>query len=517
MNVQIVDLFAGPGGLAEGFSRFRVRRKSDRFPFEVRLSAEMDPDAHATLRLRTFFRLCERLGSVPESYYEYLRGEVANPFTNSTRELWELAGQEALQVTLGSPQGDLKLESSLNAQLSPKEDWILVGGPPCQAYSLVGRARNSGIAGYRAEADSRYFLYREYLRVLARGEGPVAFVMENVTGLLSATVGGEKIFPTILRGLAHPGKALGLSSKQRYILHSLTHAGDNGSFGENLAIPPERFIVKAEDYGVPQSRHRVIVVGIREDIGRAPTALRRQDTVTCGEMLDSLPKLRCALTDQGSCTWGGRLSAAFSEAVRNGLEAQIDGKVFFAMRESMSRLEALPAPSPRKPFHSNDGARNLVSRVPEGLQRWMSSPRLRGFLNHSARGHMSSDLVRYLFCASFGVRFNRSPRREEFPQSLAPKHKNWESGDFGDRFRVQVRGEPSKTVTKHISKDGHAFIHPDPRQCRSLTVREAARLQTFPEDYFFEGSRTAQFGQVGNAVPPFLASQIAESIYDALS
>jgi len=126
---------------------------------------------------------------------------------------------------------------------------------------------------------------------------------------------------------------------------------------------------------------------------------------------------------------------------------------------------------------------------------------------------MKGDLARYMFAAIFGAAFDRSPTASEFPTTLAPAHKNWQSGKFADRFRVQTGGKPSSTITSHISKDGNYFIHPDPVQCRTLTVREAARLQTFPDNYYFKGNRTQQYTQVGNAVPPYLARQIAEAIW----
>ena len=161
-------------------------------------------------------------------------------------------------------------------------------------------------------------------------------------------------------------------------------------------------------------------------------------------------------------------------------------------------------------------APRTASDLPEGygaskseLPRWLERSELRAIAQHETRGHMASDLGRYLFAAVFGATRGYSPKAADFPLALSPEHRNWHSGVFNDRFRVQLANEASTTVTSHISKDGHYFIHPDPLQCRSLTVREAARLQTFPDDYLFLGNRTQQYVQVGNAVPPFLARQIA--------
>jgi DNA (cytosine-5)-methyltransferase 1 len=162
------------------------------------------------------------------------------------------------------------------------------------------------------------------------------------------------------------------------------------------------------------------------------------------------------------------------------------------------------------------------SFVPKGKRKirfaedWFLDKRLGGFCNHEARLHMASDLHRYLFAACFAKAHGRSPRLSDFPSLLLPNHKNvqMDVSDtiFPDRFRVQIASRVATTVTSHIHKDGHYFIHPDPSQCRSLTVREAARLQTFPDNYRFEGPKTQQYIQVGNAVPPLLALQVAKVV-----
>lgn len=160
--------------------------------------------------------------------------------------------------------------------------------------------------------------------------------------------------------------------------------------------------------------------------------------------------------------------------------------------------------------------------LPSAHPRWYRDRPLSLLANHESRAHMPTDLVRYLFVGVFGEVTGGSPRLHDFPTCLLPEHKNVDplkpaSAIFQDRFRVQVADVHSMTVTSHIAKDGHAFIHFDPSQCRSLTVREAARLQTFPDSYVFLGNRTSQYTQVGNAVPPYLAHQIAEIVGGVLS
>ena len=158
---------------------------------------------------------------------------------------------------------------------------------------------------------------------------------------------------------------------------------------------------------------------------------------------------------------------------------------------------------------------------PQQLVDWFKDRPTDLLANHVSRGHMPTDLVRYLFVAAYGEITNKSPRLMDFPRCLLPEHKNVDPENIGDsifkdRFRVQVGSRHSMTVTSHIAKDGHAFIHPKAMQCRSLTVREAARLQTFPDSYVFLGNRTSQYTQVGNAVPPYLARQIAGIVANVL-
>ncbi len=149
---------------------------------------------------------------------------------------------------------------------------------------------------------------------------------------------------------------------------------------------------------------------------------------------------------------------------------------------------------------------------PGKLADWYLDPDIPAVLNHNSRGHMKPDLQRYFFWSEYTRFFGKSPKLGDVPRSFLPAHRNVDEGKFTDRFRVQVSGRPSNTVTSHIRKDGHAYIHHDPLQCRSWSAREAARAQSFPDNYFFEGPITEQYGQVGNAVPPLLAKQIGEIV-----
>lgn len=512
-KIKVVDLFAGPGGLGEGFTRFTPAKRGVP-PFRIVLSAEKTPSAVKTLRLRTFYRLCRESGKIPENYYEYLRGTSARPYDRETEHLWKEATDEAQPLELGTAAGDQRLNEGLNKNIHAKDDnWVLIGGPPCQAYSLAGRSRNKGIAGYRPEQDSRHFLYREYLNILAEYR-PAAFVMENVKGILSSRVGNERIFPQILKDLTAPGDGTG--NGVRYRIHSLV-TNDSFQHGDDPeSIDLRNFIIRSEDYGIPQARHRVILLGIRDDGPSTPVPgqLTPSTPMPLKWALQGLPDLRSGLSrnEQGVDYWKLEIRGAVISAIRKGMSREYSQ----AMKDGLEMIQA-------KDFPDDRGGqfvkmpRMLLGRTPQAQDflACVQSPKLQGVPNHFARGHMPSDLARYLFAATF-AESGYAPKASDFPMSLAPDHKNWHSGHFADRFRVQLPEHPSTTVVSHISKDGHYFIHPDPSQCRSLTVREAARLQTFPDDYFFEGNRTEQYVQVGNAVPPMLAEMIAEIVFRAI-
>ncbi|SLN59022.1 Modification methylase BspRI [Roseovarius gaetbuli] len=486
----IVDLFAGPGGLGEGFSR--AGRNADT-PMKIRLSVEMDDHAIHTLRLRAFLRSFD---AFPKEYYDSLNaGRPLPDWSDLYPGNWKSALSEARQRVLGADGVFEELAFELDRVREDHHgDTILIGGPPCQAYSLVGRSRNKGKSDYIPEQDDRHYLYREYVRILDRLR-PAAFVMENVKGMLSSKVDGGGIFSKVLEDLETAGDGYRLLPLART-------APADGS-----RAPARDFLIRTEEHGVPQARHRVIILGIRKDLcgGRTfeePILGLPQKLVPVGKVLAGLWPLRSGLSKGDS-----------AEAWQTALKAQAS---------IIANLEEVPAQIREIAFAvagTNDLPHLRASRwkeatngMPEHLGNWFPDVRLKATVHHETRGHIPEDLGRYLFSAAFTSSLGKSPKLAEFPEQLKPRHRNRDSGDFADRFRTQAADRPATTVTSHISKDGHYFIHPDPMQCRSLTVREAARLQTFPDNYYFCGPRTKQYHQVGNAVPPYLAWQIAKAV-----
>ncbi len=500
--IPVIDLFAGPGGLGEGFSSILDPERSP--VFSLKVSAEKDSTAHKTLSLRSLYRKFPR-GNAPDCYYEHIRGEISRDALFAHADVAE-AGREALEEALNFELGKddpEDLDRRIQAALGGADDWVLIGGPPCQAYSIAGRSRRARESQEKFESDEKHFLYREYLRII-RKHKPAVFVMENVKGMLSSQHGGSPIFDRIVSDLSTPGDGL------EYQIRSLVKPGVAGE------MDPHDFVIEAERFGVPQGRHRVILFGIRSDVARSVSELssspeefvlgKENMRITVGEALSGLPPLRSRLSKEpdGHDQWLSALTETIEELRWYGTETLKPVLEEINRAIEKARLhDSIGGPFIRHNTTSND--------MRPRLNDWYVDERLGGVIQHETRSHMRSDLHRYLFAAAYGKVKGLSPKIADFPTPLLPEHDNVFSAKvpFADRFRVQLEGTWSSTVVAHIAKDGHYFIHPDPSQCRSLTVREAARLQTFQDNYFFAGNRTQQYTQVGNAVPPLLARKIA--------
>ena len=506
----MVDLFSGPGGLAEGFSAFRSPKGRRRF--SIALSVEKDRDAHRTLLLRAFLR---KFGTqFPSEYYAYLNGAVTEEpdWGALYPKAWLEACDETRCMELGPPAASAFLRRRIKAlRRDHGGRTVLLGGPPCQSYSVIGRSRNAGKRDYDPDEDGRLLLYQEYAQVLDQLRPAVA-VMENVKGLLSARKGGKPIFPEVMRSLRHAGGTNG------YQLFALASRSGVSSWDEGLV--PSDFLVRAEEHGVPQSRHRLFIICVRQDLAAklpeecVPRLGTADDIVSVKDVIGAMPKLRSRLSrNDDSDAWRRAMRAACELVGANQPIMSHDDQKRF--RNGLARAWATVDRAPL-PWRDARGNVDLPARCPPDLRRWLLDGSLNRLPNNETRAHMADDLARYLFAAAFARAFRRTPKSFDFPLALAPNHANWSTGKFDDRFRVQVADGPCTTVTSHIAKDGHYFIHPDPGQCRSLTVREVARLQTFPDNYFFHGSRSQQYIQVGNAVPPYLAYQIARTLWKIL-
>lgn len=476
----IIDLFAGPGGLNEGFSS--VRDESGAYVYKTLASFEMDSFACQTLRLRATYRELVRSGGDLGPYFDYIQGRKTwqSVLAGDFRDAYLAAKAHVYQVELGKdnrPEVDDFIEGRLGPE-SERGHWALIGGPPCQAYSLAGRSRRTGDDTFAS--DHKHFLYREYLHILGKFK-PTVFVMENVKGLLSSKNGDSSMFQTILGDLGD------LPGGTQYEIRSLVVDADPAD------LEPSDFIIRAEEYGVPQKRHRVILLGVRSDV--APNVprqvLRRADgAVTVRAALQTMPSVRAETS---------------SRRPKMDLDWQV------VQTEALKEMGLTDITRRVEPVKSG-------TLAIDAYESWINEEALDTPIQHVPRAHMVSDLARYRVMAELAGLLGKSPKYTDLPAALHPEHKNVarEGTPFTDRFRVQIWDAPSTTVVSHISKDGHYYIHPDPEQTRSFTVREAARLQSFPDNYFFEGPRTQQFHQVGNAVPPLLSKQIGDVVADML-
>ena len=464
--IPVIDLFAGPGGLGEGFSS--LIDPDGRRRFEVKVSIEKDEVAHRTLSLRALFRSFPD-GKVPDCYYEYVRGKItreqlfAHP---AVAEEGKQALVEARCAELGKTPHQT-IDGWIRKAVGDASEWVLIGGPPCQAYSLAGRSRLRPGNAEAFESDKRHFLYTEYLRII-KLFSPSVFVMENVKGMLNSKHGGSPIFDRILADLRSPGNG------SNYFVRSLVVDGDEPK--------PLDYLIESEKFGVPQCRHRVILFGVRSDVAEGMPSHARDagkfklkatnKKVSVEAALSGLPELRSRLSlrEDSHRLWRSVIKTApvslklWRMPIRTDIEEMMGRawKAAEAYESYGSRFDDTPI--------------SLGDALPHQLRRWIHDPRLGGVAQHEARSHMASDLHRYMFAACFARLQGYSPKLGLFPPKLLPDHANVDSDDipFVDRFRVQLAGGPSSTVVSHICKDGHYFIHFDPAQCRSLIVREAA-------------------------------------------
>ena len=466
-GIPVIDLFAGPGGLGEGFSSYHV---GGRNVFRIGLSIEKDEGAHATLQLRNFYRQYTRR-RVPDAYYEHLRGEIdrAELFRRYPDEA-EAAGHEAWHAELGSPAAAPSLvRERVRMAIGQTDAWVLMGGPPCQAYSVAGRSRNRGVEGYQLEGDERHRLYEEYLRIVSDHWPPV-FVVENVKGLLSTTLRDELLFERMCEDLRDPGRSVGHRRRHRYRILPL------GAVAERTLFDTESvgsYLVRAEQHGIPQRRHRVFVLGVRDDLGDViPGPLVRTDPVLAKDVLQGLPPLRSGLSrKRGRPSKGADSPEAWCEVIRGDAKSRwVDGNSRIENRETIRELIVSTMERLRVPA-AGRGGEFVRGRVTVGHETdWFLDDRIGGACNHATRVHMDRDLHRYLFAACFAKVNGKSPRLKDFPPDLRPAHSNvvdaLNGGFFNDRFRVQLADQPATAITSHIHKDGHYSF--------TLTRRSAA-------------------------------------------
>jgi len=408
-KLTCIEIFAGAGGLSEGFIRAGFHHVAH---------VEMDKHAAFTLKTRLGYHYLKSTG-LENVYLKYIKREISRDefYSFIPREILDsIINLEISEDTI--KQIFSKIESIMENSSIQKVD-VISGGPPCQAYSLVGRARDP----YRMEKDPRNYLYKLYVKFLKKFK-PDIFVFENVIGLLSA--GNGNLWKDVQKHFTKAGYEIDLG------------------------------LLNAHDFGVLQNRKRVIVVGWRSEL-----------------------KLRYP---------------------------EFSGDKNIEKYRVSDLLYDLPAIQPGEKMYVGEYA----SEPTEYLLKYGIRTEEDILTLHISRNHNERDRKIYEFYIKKWMNEKRRPKYDELPEELKT-HRNREV--FKDRFKVVAPDLPwSQTIVAHISKDGHYYIHPDINQLRSISVREAARLQSFPDNYYFEGPMTSMFRQIGNAVPPLMSEEIAMKI-----
>ena len=423
-TIPVIDLFAGPGGLGEGFAA--LDRKEGKKYFKIGLSVENDPSAHATLLLRSFFRQFE-YEDVPPEYYAFLRGEISlHDLFNFYPSQAAYAKREAWCAELGSGnEFNLRLDEKIERIIGSSKKWVLIGGPPCQAYSIAGRSRNRAVNGYQPEKDNRHFLYKEYLRILADHRPPV-FVMENVKGILSSKIYEAFIFDKIIEDLRNPASSYShdIRDTDRRSFHYEIFSLVNGratydQFGK--LHEPRNFIIKSEKYGVPQSRHRVILLGVRSDMlkGISPFTLEEEKEIPVSKVIQGLPRLRSGLSlreeeSDSRETWRECIKLLLHQNWLSDVSQIAGREVYDNIIYTINNMRI-----PQK----DKGGEFITYNASIGCKRdWYLDDRIGGICNHTARNHLIKDLHRYFYAACFSQVKGYSPMLAEYPRELLPNH-----------------------------------------------------------------------------------------------
>ena len=392
-NYTFIDLFAGCGGLSEGFYKCG---------YKALLHLEIDSVACETLKTRM-------------KYYGYDNKEIDDAVLCA-----DITGENIIAEI------DNRVKETVD---------IIIGGPPCQAFSSVGRAQSPD----SMNNDPRNYLFENYLKILNHVK-PKMFIFENVKGILTAKPKGVKIFERIIREMS-----------ETY----------------NVVDDAGVVLLNAADYGVPQIRERVILIGVRKDI----------DYINVNQIYSDIRKTNS-----------------------NDDENLPD---YFTVKDAIADLpKLLPGESANKVIAESKNNKNAY------LEKISNDSSL--VYNHEARKHNAQDIERYRILSS-----HKNWQLKDL-QNVRPDLVHHDPKHFGNRYTVQEWDKPGKTVVAHLYKDGNLFIHPDPEQARTFTVREAARIQSFPDDFVFEGSRTQKYKQVGNAVPPLMAEAFAKTLKNYL-